>query len=184
MRPRPSIPILITHPVCFAVPEKPCPVRHLVYVYICTLTSSGAHVRAEGARIHTCSDRLIRKMYKRRMKHCTCVNVYARRVCNYAYALVPRDWSGRRTRFISRRYLYPSAFGTRVIKRPRDLFPRTLAARGGSADPVLLPVYNYDLLRIPIRRDTARISARAKGFRGATSEGYDTPDKSVVLFPS
>jgi len=24
------------------------------------------------------------------------------------------------------RYLYPSAFGTRVIKRPRDLFPRAL----------------------------------------------------------
>lgn len=55
--------------------------------------------------------------------------------------------------------------------------------RGGSADPVLLPVYNYDLLRIPIRRDTAREyrGAGAKGFRRATSDGYDTPDKSVSL---
>jgi len=40
--------------------------------------------------------------------------------CNYA-----RTGPGRRTRFISRRYLHPSAFGIRVIKRPRDLFPRT-----------------------------------------------------------
>ena len=81
------------------------------------------------------------------------------------------------------RYLYPSAFGTRVIKRPRDLFPRALRReRRVRRSCTLLSVYNYDLLRIPIRRDTARVSCpSAKGFRRATSEGYDTPDKSVSL---
>lgn len=86
------------------------------------------------------------------MKHCACVNIYARRACNYAYMRWYRETGLEDVHVLyPQRYLYPSAFGTRVIKRPRDLFPRTLAARGGSADPVLLPVYNYDLLRIPIR---------------------------------
>lgn len=116
--------------------------------------------------------------------HCACVNVYARRACNYAYMRWYRETGLEDVHVLyPRRYLYPSAFGTRVIKRPRDLFPRTLAARGGSADPVLLPVYNYDLLRIPIRRDTARVSpARAKGFRRATSEGYVTRRTNLCPF--